>query len=67
MKQNKRSDVIIDLSLYYLDDNRYDECKTLLTMGNNKEAMIAWETGASSFKGSETQNSYKKLCSELKK
>jgi hypothetical protein len=36
-------------------------------MGNNKEAMIAWETGASSFKGSETQNSYKKLCSELKK
>lgn len=41
--------------------------KSLLAMGNNKEAMIAWATGASSFEGSETQNSYIKLCSELQK
>jgi len=138
----KRSDVIIGLAQYYLDDNRYDECvnllssvpyfvnwegssitwdifnmanvkkgillyeqgnystalaafenaltfpenlgvgqshrteeamawfwkgKTLLAVGNNKEAMVAWKTGASSLKGSERQNSYVKLCAELQK
>jgi len=41
--------------------------KTLLAMGNSKEAMKAWEAGASSFKGSEMQNSYIKLCSERQK
>ncbi len=138
----KRSDVVIDLAQYYLDDNRYDKCikllssvpyfvnwegssitwdifnmanvkkgillyekgnyksalktferalsfpenlgvgqshrteeamawfwkgKTYLAVGNNKEAMIAWKTGASSFKGSERQNNYISLCSELQK
>jgi tetratricopeptide (TPR) repeat protein len=136
----KRSDVIIDLAQYYLDDKRYDECidllssvpyfvnwegssitwnifnmanvkkgillyeqgnygsaleafekaltfpenlgvgqshrteeamawfwkgKTLLIMGDNEEAMIAWKAGASSINGSERQNRYIKLCSEL--
>ncbi len=136
----KRSDVIIDLAQYYLDDKRYDECidllssvpyfvnwegssitwnifnmanvkkgillyeqdnydsaleafekaltfpenlgvgqslrteeamawfwkgKTLLVIGDNEEAMIAWKTGASSINGSERQNRYIKLCSEL--
>ena len=136
----KRSDVIIDLAQYYLDDKRYDECidllssvsyfvnwegssitwnifnmanvkkgillyeqgnygsafeafekaltfpenlgvgqsrrteeamawfwkgKTLLVMGDNEEAMIAWKTGASSINGSERQNRYIKLCSEF--
>jgi len=136
----KRSDVIIDLAQYYLDDKRYDECvdllssvpyfvnwegssitwnifnmanvkkgillyeegnyssaleafekaltfpenlgvgqshrteeamawfwkgKTLLVMGANEEAMIAWKNGASSINGSERQNRYIKLCSEL--
>jgi predicted negative regulator of RcsB-dependent stress response len=41
--------------------------KTLLAKGNNKEAMEAWETGSSSFRGSEMQNSYIKLCAELQK
>ena len=138
----KRSDVIIDLAQYYLDDKRYDECidllssvpyfvnwegssitwnifnmanvkkgillyeqgnygsalkafekaltfpenlgvgqsrrteeamawfwkgKTLLVMGDNEKAMIAWKTGASSINGSEKQNRYIKLCSELQK
>ena len=138
----KRSDVIIDLAQYYLDDKRYDECidllssvpyfvnwegssitwnifnmanvkkgiliyeqgnygsalkafekaltfpenlgvgqsrrteeamawfwkgKTLLVMGDNEEAMIAWKTGASSINGSERQNRYIKLCSKLQK
>ena len=138
----KRSDVIIDLAQYYLDDKRYDECidllssvpyfvnwegssitwnifnmanvkkgillyeqgnygsaleafekaltfpenlgvgqshrteeamawfwkgKTLLIMGDNEEAMIAWKAGASSINGSERQNRYIKLCSELQK
>ena len=136
----KRSDVIIDLAQYYLDDKRYDECvdllssvpyfvnwegssitwnifnmanvkkgillyeqgnygsaleafekaltfpenlgvgqsrrteeamawfwkgKTLLVMGDNEKTMIAWKTGASSINGSERQNRYIKLCSEL--
>ena len=136
----KRSDVIIDLAQYYLDDKRYDECidllssvpyfvnwegssitwnifnmanvkkgillyeqdnygsaleafekaltfpenlgvgqshrteeamawfwkgKTLLIMGDNEEAMIAWKAGASSINGSERQNRYIKLCSEF--
>jgi tetratricopeptide (TPR) repeat protein len=41
--------------------------KTLLAMGNNREAMIAWKAGASSFEGSEKQNRYKELCSQLQK
>ena len=136
----KRSDVIIDLAQYYLDDKRYDECidllssvsyfvnwegssitwnifnmanvkkgillyeqdnygsaleafekaltfpenlgvgqshrteeamawfwkgKTLLIMGDNEEAMIAWKAGASSINGSERQNRYINLCSEV--
>ena len=139
-KGTKRSDVIINLAQYYLDDKRYDECidllssvpyfvnwegssitwnifnmanvkkgillyeqdnygsaleafekaltfpenlgvgqshrteeamawfwkgKTLLVMGDNEEAMIAWKAGASSINGSERQNRYIKLCSEL--
>ncbi len=39
--------------------------KTLLVIGDNEEAMIAWKTGASSINGSERQNRYIKLCSEL--
>jgi len=41
--------------------------KTLLVMGDNEKAMIAWKTGASSINGSEKQNRYIKLCSELQK
>lgn len=138
----KRSDVIIDLAQYYLDDERYDECidllvsvpyfvnwegssitwdifnmanvkkgillyergdyrsalkafekaltfpenlgvgrsmrteeamawfwkgKTLLTIGNNEQAIMAWRNGAFSSKGSETQNRYIEICSELLK
>lgn len=141
-KGTKRSDVVIDLAQFYLDDGMYDKCiallesvpyfvnwegssitwniynmanvkkgillydegdykqaikvfekalsfpenlgvgrserteeamawfwrgKTLLAMGNIKEAKKAWETGSSSFKGSETQNQYIELCSELQK
>lgn len=139
-KGTKRSDVIIDLAQYYLDDSRYDESvnllssvpyfvnwegssitwdifnmanvkkgillfekgefkwalkafekalsfpdnlgvgqslrteeamawfwkgKTLLAMKKIKEALNAWKSGAESFQGSEMQNSYIKLCSEL--
>lgn len=138
----KRSDIIIDLAQYYLDDARYDKCidlltsvpyfvnwegtsltwdifnmanvkkgialyekgdyrsalkafekaltfpanlgvgqsmrteeamawfwkgKTLLGMGKGSEALLAWKSGASSFKGSEVQNNYKKLCADLQK
>ena len=141
-KGTRRSDIIIDLAQYYLDNNRYDDCinllvsvpyfvnwegssitwdlfnmanvkkgillyeqgdytsalkafekaltfpdnlgvgrslrteeamawfwkgKTMLAMGNTREAMKAWNSGATSFKGSERQNSYRKLCSELQK
>jgi tetratricopeptide (TPR) repeat protein len=41
--------------------------KTMLAMGNTKEAAKAWKAGASTLKGSERQNSYIKLCSELHK
>ncbi len=136
----KRSDVVIDLAQYYLDEKRYDECvnllssvpyfvnwegssitwnifnmanvkkgillyeqgnfelalkaldkalsfpdnlgvgqshrtevamawywkgKTLLALGEKKEAKAAWKAGASSLKGSERQNSYIKQCAEL--
>jgi tetratricopeptide (TPR) repeat protein len=138
----KRSDIIIDLAQYYIDDARYDKCidlltsvpyfvnwegtsltwdifnmanvkkgivlyekgeyssalkafekaltfpenlgvgrsmrteeamawfwkgKTLLAMGKGSEALLAWKSGASSFKGSEVQNNYKKLCADLQK
>jgi tetratricopeptide (TPR) repeat protein len=138
----KRSDIIIDLAQYYLDDTRYDNCinlltsvpyfvnwegtsltwdifnranvnkgialyekgdyrsallafekaltfpenlgvgrslrteeamawfwkgKTLLTMGKSKDAIMAWKSGATSLKGSDVQNNYIKLCSDLQK
>jgi len=141
-KGTKRSDVIIDLAQYYLEDHRYDDCinlltsvpyfvnwegssltwdifnmanvkkgillyeesnyksalkafekaltfpenlgvgqshrteeamawfwkgKTLLALGKNREAMMAWKSGASTFNGSNVQNRYKKLCSDLQK
>lgn len=140
-KGTKRSDVIIDLAQYYLDDEKYDKCsdllssapyfvnwegssitwdifnmanvkkgiilyekgeyssalkafekaltfpenlgrqsmrteeamawfwkgKTLLAMNKNKEAMLAWKSGAATFNGSEVQNRYKKLCTDLQK
>ncbi len=141
-KGTRRSDVIIDMAQYYLDEDRYDDCinllisvpyfvnwegssitwdiynmanvkkgislygkgdyrsalsafekaltfpenlgvgqsmrteeamawfwkgKTLLAMGSNKEALMAWKSGATTFDGSEVQNSYKKLCADLQK
>ena len=41
--------------------------KTLLALGNEKEALAAWKSGAKTFDGSEEQNRYKELCSELQK
>ena len=41
--------------------------KILLTMGKGEQAILAWKNGASSPKGSETQNRYIKNCSELTK
>ncbi|MBA7547220.1 hypothetical protein ES705_39627 [subsurface metagenome] len=41
--------------------------KTLLALGKNREAMMAWKSGASTFNGSDVQNRYKKLCSDLQK
>jgi tetratricopeptide (TPR) repeat protein len=43
----KRSDVIIDLAQYYLDDNRYDECVKLLSsvpyFVNWEGSSITWD------------------------
>ena len=41
--------------------------KTLLAMGKSSEALLAWKSGASSLKGSDVQNNYIKLCSDLQK
>ncbi len=41
--------------------------KTLIMMNKNKEAKMAWKSGASSLDGSDVQNSYKKLCADLEK
>lgn len=39
--------------------------KTLLAMGNSKEARIAWQKGANSPEGSSRQNEFRKMCRML--
>ena len=41
--------------------------KAYLQLGNNKEAIRSWKSGALTLNGSEEQNNYKKLCSDLQK
>lgn len=39
--------------------------KSLIKLGKNTEANTAWKSGAASIDGSEEQNNYKKLCSDM--
>ncbi len=39
--------------------------KTLLALGKGKDALAAWQAGATTFDGSDFQNKYKKLCTEM--